>query len=126
MKELWTIRVPVKVLQRSAFSIPSGLVPNVTLNCPILAVPMDTRTEIICDVTSSSFALIKWFYNEQAISKSSAKVDTRSCNQTLKIKHAKTSDGGNYTCQVSNSHGSVTKSCRLKVKGKATPSVPIV
>ena len=128
MQELCTIRVPVnlevlwKVIWLTAFSNPSGLVPNVKLTCPRNAV-MDTRTELTCNVMSSTFATIKWFYNGQAITKRHVTVDIRSCNQTLKIKYAKTTDGGNYTCQVTNSEGSVTTSCLLEVKGKATPSI---
>ena len=44
--------------------------------------------------------------------------DRKTCNQTLKIKHAGANDNGNYTCVVVNSVGEKTKTCSLEVKGE--------
>ena len=46
--------------------------------------------------------------------------DRKTCNQTLKIKHAGANDNGNYTCVVVNSVGEVKKTCHspLIVKGE--------
>jgi len=79
-------------------------------------------------VHSNTFAKITWFHNGQPISdqgKSHVTVDGKSCYQTLKIKFAKTSDGGNYTCQVSNSDGVVNKTCVLDVKTHIAEKVQV-
>ena len=76
--------------------------------------------EITSEVMSRSFALIAWLYNGQPIDRSDkphVKNESLSCHQKLKIEYAMTSDSGNYTCQVTNTNGSVTKACLLKVKG---------
>lgn len=93
------------------------------ITCPKLPVKTDARTEIACEVLSKTFAKITWFHNGQPISeqrKSHVTVDRKSCYQTLKIKFVKTSDGGNYTCKVANSNGTVNKTCGLDVKGKSS------
>ena len=73
--------------------------------------------EITCAVMSRSFALIAWLYNGEPIDKPHVNTESLSCHQKLKIKYAMTSDSGNYTCQVTNTNGSVTNACLLKVKG---------
>ena len=91
--------------------------------CPKQSIKLDAHTEIACEVLSKTFAKITWFHNGQPISKQGkrhVKVDRKSCHQTLKIKFAKTNDGGNYTCQVANAMGKVTKACVLDVKGKSS------
>lgn len=93
------------------------------ITCPKLPVKTDAHTEIACEVLSKTFAKITWFHNGQPISeqrKSHVTVDRKSCYQTLKIKFVKTSDGGNYTCKVANSNGTVNKTCALDVKGKSS------
>lgn len=93
------------------------------ITCPNLPVKMDAHTEIVCDVISSTFAKITWFHNGQLISdqhRSHVMVDWKTCNQTLKIKFAKNSDRGKYTCQVANTDGIVNKTCLLDVKGKSS------
>ena len=92
------------------------------MTCPKQFVKADAHTEISCEVHSNTFAKINWFHNGQPISdqgKSHVTVDGKSCYQTLKIKFAKTSDGGNYTCQVANFDGVVNKTCVLDVKSKS-------
>ena len=84
---------------------------------------IDTRTEITCEVISSSYANITWYHNGQLIShkkkhKYNVKVDRKTCDQTLKIKHAGAKDNGKYTCVVVNSVGEVNKTCSLVVKGE--------
>lgn len=44
--------------------------------------------------------------------------DWKTCNQTLKIKFARTTDSGKYTCQVADISATVNKTCNLHVKGK--------
>ena len=86
-----------------------------------MPVMMDTRTEVTCEVISSSYANITWYHNGQLIShkkKYNVKVDRKTCDQTLKIKHAGANDNGNYTCVVVNSVGEETKTCPLVVKGE--------
>ena len=93
------------------------------MTCPRVPVKTDWYTEITCEVLSKTFAKIIWFHNGKPISeqkKSHVKVDRESCNQTLKIRFARTSDGGNYTCQVANANGNVNKTCFLDVKGKSS------
>ena len=93
------------------------------MTCPKLPVKMDEHTEIACEVLSKTFAKITWFHNAQPISEqrtSHVRVDRKSCDQTLKIKFAMTSDGGNYTCQVANAVATVKKTCFLHVKGKSS------
>ena len=93
------------------------------MNCPKLPIKPDARTAITCEVLSKTSAKITWFHNAQPISeqkKSHVRVDTESCNQTLKITFAKTSDSGNYICQVSNANATVNKTCVLDVKGKSS------
>ena len=93
---------------------------NVT--CPKLPIKTDAHAEITCEVLSKTFDKITWFHNGQLISKqgkSHVKVNKKSCHQTLKIKFAKTSDAGNYTCQVANASRKVNKTCVLDVKGKS-------
>ena len=101
----------------------SGRTPNVDMTCPTkLSVKTDAHTEISCQVLSKTFAKITWFHNGHPISnqrKSHVTVDRKSCDQTLKIKFAKTSDGGHYTCQVANSNGTINKTCVLDVQGKS-------
>ncbi|KAL9957863.1 hypothetical protein ACROYT_G034813 [Oculina patagonica] len=104
------------------------LEPKVDLTCPSLPVKMDGRTEIVCEVLSGTFAKITWFHNGQPISdqiKSHVTVDWKTCNQTLKIKFAKTSDRGKYTCQVANTVGTVNKTCALDVKADRTKNIHI-
>ena len=82
---------------------------------------MDTRTEITCEVISSSYANITWYHNGQLIShkkKYNVTADRKTCDQTLKIKYAGANDNGNYTCVVVNSVGEETKTCPLVVKGE--------
>ena len=84
---------------------------------------MDTRTEITCEVISSSYANITWYHNGQLISHKKkhnnyVKADRKTCDQTLKIKHAGTNDNGHYTCVVVNGDGEVNKTCRLVVEGE--------
>ena len=86
-----------------------------------MPVMMDTRTEITCEVISSSYANITWYHNGQLIShkkKYNVKADRKTCDQTLKIKHAGTNDNGHYTCVVVNSVGEVKKTCPLVVIGE--------
>lgn len=86
-----------------------------------MPVMMDTRTEITCEVISSSYANITWYHNGQLIShkkKYNVKADRKTCDQTLKIKHAGANDNGNYTCVVVNSVGEETKTCSFVVKGE--------
>lgn len=111
---------------RCIIKLSPGLAPTVKMTCSKVPVTMDARTELECEVTSSTFAKIAWFYNGRPLSdgdpyKSHLTVDGKSCNQTLKINFAKTRDSGNYTCHVANTNGSTTKTCLLEVKGKATP-----
>lgn len=96
-----------------------GETPTVDMTCPKLPIKTDAHTAIACKVLSKTFAKITWFHNAQAISeqrKSHVRADRKSCEQTLKIKFAMTSDGGNYTCQVANANATVNKTCFLDVK----------
>ena len=82
---------------------------------------MDTRTEVTCEVISSSYANITWYHNGQLIShkkKYNVTANRKTCDQTLKIKHAGTNDNGHYTCVVVNSVGEVKKTCPLVVIGE--------
>ncbi|KAJ7373201.1 calcium ion binding [Desmophyllum pertusum] len=109
-------------------SVKYGLAPNVTITCPTRAVKLDARTEIVCRVLSRTFAKITWFHNGQPISdqrQSHVTVDSLTCNQTLKIKFAKTIDGGNYTCQVTNSNVTVKQTCSIEVKADKTKEIHI-
>jgi len=105
-----------------------GSVPNVKITCPKMAVKMDVRTEITCKVISNTFASIAWFFNGRPITgplKNHVTADTLTCNQTLKIKFAKLSDGGNYTCRVANRDGNTTKACFLQVEADKTKHLHI-
>ena len=89
--------------------------------CPNSPVRIDAHTEIVCEVHSITFAKITWFHDGQPISKQRRHhvvADWKTCNQTLKIKFAKTTDSGKYTCQVANISATVSKTCNLEVKGK--------
>ena len=93
------------------------------MTCPKQPIKMDAHIEITCKVLSKTFDKITWFHNGQPISKQGknhVKVDRKSCHQILKIKVAKTSDGGNYTCQVANDSRKVNKTCVLEVEGKSS------
>ncbi|XP_068752501.1 hemicentin-1-like isoform X3 [Montipora capricornis] len=99
------------------FTNQTGPEPVVLMTCPY-SVETDMTVEITCAVMSRSFALIAWLYNGEPIDNPFLKTESLTCHQKLKIKYAMTSDSGNYTCQVTNTNGSVTKACLLKVKGK--------
>ena len=111
----------VKLWHISCF--PSAGTPTVDMNCPKLPIKRDAHTAIACKVLSKTSAKITWFHNAQPISEqkwSHVRVDRKSCGQTLKITFAKTSDSGNYTCQVANANATVNKTCVLDVKGKSS------
>ncbi|XP_074627643.1 uncharacterized protein LOC141885709 isoform X3 [Acropora palmata] len=97
------------------------------MKCPS-AVKRDATAEISCKVMSKTFAVISWFYNGQPIKqlgKSHLKIDSLSCQQILKIKFAMSSDGGNYTCTVTNINSTITKTCHLVVKASKPNPVHI-
>lgn len=104
-----------------------GPEPIVNISCPQLT-KLDEKAEIKCKVLSKTFANIEWFYNGQPINglqKSHVTAESLSCNQILKITFAKSSDSGNYTCQVTNANGSVKKTCALEVKADKLKDVHI-
>lgn len=93
---------------------------KVHMTCPSV-VQRDATVEISCEVMSKTFAVIAWFYNGQQtkqLGKTHVKIDNLSCQQKLKIKHAMTTDSGNYTCTVTNDTSTITKTCHLEVKGR--------
>ncbi|XP_015761307.1 PREDICTED: fibroblast growth factor receptor 2-like isoform X2 [Acropora digitifera] len=102
-------------------------VPEVHMKCPSV-VKRDATAEISCKVMSKTFAVISWFYNGQPIKqlgKSHLKIDSLSCQQRLKIKFAMSSDSGNYTCTVTNTNSTITKTCHLVVKASKPDPVHI-
>ena len=100
--------------------------PNITIFPTNIDVLMDSNASLTCGATSEPTHTVQWLKGGEEIGNDGIKytisqmdgVEEREKVSVLTILYASMSDTGDYTCNVSNVHGSQSHTTNVEVQGE--------
>lgn len=109
-----TCTTPVKVCE-----VVDGEQPEFVRHLSNVSVPLGKPFSLECQATGNPIPTCRWLRNGREISIGGRfRVEAKAGNFWLHISDIWEQDDGDYTCEASNSMGSTTTTCRLKIGSK--------